>query len=78
MTLAEYKYHDMIHRCFRCGYCKFPTDWSTVTNCAPYARYRMESYSTGGRLWLIRAWLKRGIGVDEKPGQDRLFLYRLH
>lgn len=57
MALADYKYNDMIHRCFRCGYCKFPTDWSDVTNCPAYARFRMESYSTGGRLWLIRAWV---------------------
>ena len=57
MALAEYKYMDMIHRCFRCGYCKFPTDWDDVTNCPAYARYRLESYSTGGRLWLIRAWI---------------------
>jgi Fe-S oxidoreductase len=58
MTLAEYKYSDVIHRCFRCGYCKFPTDWSDVTNCPSYARFRLESYSAGGRLWLIRAWVK--------------------
>ena len=57
MTFMAYKYKDMIHRCFRCGYCKFPTDWGAVTNCPSYARYRMESYSAGGRLWLIRAWL---------------------
>jgi Fe-S oxidoreductase len=57
MALMDYKYNDMIHRCFRCGYCKFPTDWEDVTNCPAYARYRMESYSTGGRLWLIRAWV---------------------
>jgi Fe-S oxidoreductase len=57
MALTEYKYMDMIHRCFRCGYCKFPTDWDDVTNCPAYARYRLESYSTGGRLWLIRAWI---------------------
>ncbi|MBI9075399.1 MAG: (Fe-S)-binding protein [Desulfatibacillum sp.] len=61
MHLMEYKYKDMIHRCFRCGYCKFPTDWSDVTNCPPYARFRLESYSAGGRLWLIRAWLNGEI-----------------
>jgi len=57
MKKPAYKYNDMIHRCFRCGYCKFPTDWDDVTNCPAYARYRLESYSTGGRLWLIRAWV---------------------
>lgn len=60
-ALANYKYKDIIHRCFRCGYCKFPADWSDVTNCPAYARYRLESYSSGGRLWLIRAWVNGEI-----------------
>lgn len=57
MALAQYKYMDIIHRCFRCGYCKFPQDWADVDNCPAYARHRLESYSNGGRLWLIRAWV---------------------
>jgi Fe-S oxidoreductase len=57
MALAQYKYMDIIHRCFRCGYCKFPQDWEDVDNCPAYARHRLESYSNGGRLWLIRAWI---------------------
>ncbi|MBN1663151.1 MAG: (Fe-S)-binding protein [Deltaproteobacteria bacterium] len=65
MGLEEYKYKDLIHRCFRCGYCKFPTDWSDVTNCPAYARFRMESYSNGGRLWLIYAWLTGEIQWSE-------------
>jgi Fe-S oxidoreductase len=67
MALMDYTYNDLIHRCFRCGYCKFPTDWDDVTNCPAYARFRMESYSTGGRLWLIRAWMN-----DEIPWSDNL------
>ncbi len=65
MTFMEYKYKDIIHRCFRCGYCKFPTDWGAVTNCPSYARYRLESYSAGGRLWLIRAWLNDELQWSE-------------
>ncbi len=57
MTRTAYKYNDIIHRCFRCGYCKFPTNWDDVNNCPAYARFRLESYSAGGRLWLIRAWV---------------------
>jgi Fe-S oxidoreductase len=57
MSMTDFEYADLIHRCFRCGYCKFPANWSDVNNCPPYARYRMESYSCGGRLWLTRAWL---------------------
>lgn len=69
MALAQYKYKDDIHRCFRCGYCKFPGDWSDVTNCPAYARFRMESYSTGGRLWLIRAWVNGEIQWSEHLGK---------
>jgi Fe-S oxidoreductase len=61
MTLADFKYGDTIHRCFRCGYCKFPVNWMDVNNCPAYARYRMETYSCGGRLWLTRAWLSDEI-----------------
>jgi Fe-S oxidoreductase len=61
MTLTEFKYGDVIHRCFRCGYCKFPINWMDVNNCPAYARFRMETYSCGGRLWLTRAWLEGEI-----------------
>ncbi|MFX1329249.1 MAG: (Fe-S)-binding protein [Promethearchaeota archaeon] len=43
---------DIVHRCFRCGYCKFTHDYSDF-NCPSYKKYRFETYSTGGRLWLI-------------------------
>ncbi len=49
-----------LHRCFRCGYCKFPGSYVDL-NCPAYQRFRFESYSTGGRLWLIRAWLNGEI-----------------
>ncbi len=60
----QQKYASQIHRCFRCGYCKFPTDYSSF-NCPPYRRFRFETYSTGGRLWLIYAWLKGEVEWSE-------------
>jgi Fe-S oxidoreductase len=57
-------YASQIHRCFRCGYCKFPSDYSSF-NCPSYRRFRFDSYSTGGRLWLIYAWLKGEIEWSE-------------
>lgn len=42
----------ILHRCFRCGYCKFTYDYSDL-NCPSYKKYRFETYSTGGRMWLI-------------------------
>ena len=61
MNLTDFRFGDIIHRCFRCGYCKFPVNWMDVNNCPAYARYRMETYSCGGRLWLTRAWLTDAI-----------------
>lgn len=41
------KYAEILHRCFRCGYCKLPGNYSDV-NCPAYAAFRFESYSPGG------------------------------
>ncbi|MGB9713599.1 MAG: (Fe-S)-binding protein [Candidatus Bathyarchaeales archaeon] len=57
-------YSEQLHRCFRCGYCKFPDDFADF-NCPSYSRFRFETYSTGGRLWLVRAWLNNEIGWSE-------------
>jgi len=54
------RYEDIVHRCFRCGYCKFTGDYSDF-NCPSYRKFFFESYSPGGRMWLIRAWLNGEI-----------------
>jgi len=65
------KYEDIIHRCFRCGYCKLTSDY-TAFNCPTYIKFRFETYSPGGRMWLIRAWLNGEITNSERF-QDILF-----
>ncbi|MGQ9624224.1 MAG: (Fe-S)-binding protein [Candidatus Bathycorpusculaceae bacterium] len=57
-------YAEQLHRCFRCGYCKFPDDF-TDFNCPSYSRFLFETYSTGGRLWLTLAWLNKEIAWSE-------------
>ncbi len=53
LTLQQRQdWKNIVHRCFRCGYCKFTNDFSEF-NCPSYKKYRFETYSTGGRLWLI-------------------------
>ncbi len=47
---------DIVHRCFRCGYCKFPLDYVDF-NCPSYKAFGWDTYAPGGRMWLIRAWL---------------------
>ncbi len=58
MALDDFK--DVIHRCFRCGYCKFTSNY-TDFNCPPYNKFRLETFSPGGRMWLIRAMMLKDI-----------------
>jgi len=51
---------DVVHRCFRCGYCKLPSDYVDF-NCPSYKAFGWDTYSPGGRMWLIRAWLSDEI-----------------
>src|SRR6056297_2436823 len=65
------QYEEILHRCFRCGFCKLPGDYSDI-NCPAYLRYRFESFSPGGRMWLIRAWLNGEVEADARF-QETLF-----
>ena len=59
------RYEDIVHRCFRCGYCKFTGDY-TDFNCPTYRKFRFETYAPGGRMWLIRAWLNDEIKTSDR------------
>jgi Fe-S oxidoreductase len=65
------EYADILHRCFRCGYCKLPGNYVDF-NCPAYAAFRFESYSPGGRMWLLRAWQDKKI-APSKRFQEILF-----
>ena len=54
------EYEDIIHRCFRCGYCKLTEDYEDI-NCPAYRKFYFDTYSPGGRMWLARAWLNQEI-----------------
>ncbi len=58
------EYTKQIHRCFNCGYCRFTGDYLRL-NCPSYVRFRFDTFSTSGRLWLIYAWLKGEIKWSE-------------
>jgi len=59
------EFNGIVHRCFRCGYCKFTYSYSDF-NCPSYKKYRFETYSTGGRMWLIYALMNNEIEWSEK------------
>jgi len=59
------KYQDIVHRCFRCGYCKFTSDYYDF-NCPSYRKFGFETYAPGGRMWLIQAWLNGEIKNSDR------------
>jgi Fe-S oxidoreductase len=59
------EHSEILHRCFRCGYCKFPASYVDL-NCPSYLNARFETYSPGGRMWLLRAWLEGEIKTSPR------------
>lgn len=51
---------DILHRCFRCGYCKLPGTYTDI-NCPAYLAFRFETFSPGGRMWLLRGLLQEKL-----------------
>jgi len=58
------EFEEIVHRCFRCGYCKFTEDYQDF-NCPSYAKFGLDTYAAGGRMWLINAWLNNEIKTSE-------------
>ena len=59
------EHEEILHRCFRCGYCKLPGNYVDI-NCPAYLSFRFETYSPGGRMWLLRAWLDDKIAAGPR------------
>lgn len=58
-------HEEILHRCFRCGYCKMPSNYIDL-NCPSYLAFRFETYSPGGRMWLLRAWMDGKIQPSKR------------
>lgn len=63
--LRSIEHKEVVHRCFRCGYCKFPSDYVEF-NCPSYRVFGWDTYAPGGRMWLIRAWMSGEIETSER------------
>ena len=59
------EHEEILHRCFRCGYCKLPGNYVDI-NCPAYLSFCFETYAPGGRMWLLRAWLDKKINASPR------------
>jgi len=46
-------------------YCKLPGSYQDL-NCPSYLKFRFETFSPGGRMWLLRAWLDGEIETSQR------------
>ena len=66
MTYVRHIEHEnIVHRCFRCGYCKYPSNYSDF-NCPSYKAFGWDTFAPGGRMWLTRAWLAGEIETSAR------------
>jgi len=66
------EFEEIVHRCFRCGYCKFTGDYYAV-NCPSYAKFGLDTFAAGGRMWLINAWLRNEIDARSEHYAEILY-----
>lgn len=59
---------DIVHRCFRCGYCKFDGSYQNF-NCPSFRKYQLDTYTAGGRMWLARGWLNNDLESSKNYGK---------
>lgn len=59
------EHEEILHRCFRCGYCKLPGNYVDI-NCPAYLAFGFETYAPAGRMWLLRAWLDQKIEAGQR------------
>ncbi len=59
---------EILHRCFRCGYCKLTGDYAEL-NCPAYLSFRFETFSPGGRMWLLRGLLDGEVEASPRLAQ---------
>ena len=70
------EYTDLLHSCFRCGWCKLPTNYVDF-NCPAYLKYRFESFESSDRKALghrraLKAIRTTGEQKTPKMPQDAL------
>ena len=62
--LEEFK--DVLYRCYKCGYCKFTGPFTFYNNCPSFEKFRFETYSSGGRMWMANGILNGELEWSER------------
>ena len=70
--MAIEKYKDMLHRCYKCQYCRMTGPATFYQNCPSYIKYKFETFTGGGRVWVAKG-LHEGEFKLNEDSVDILF-----
>ncbi|MHA1278092.1 MAG: (Fe-S)-binding protein [Candidatus Helarchaeota archaeon] len=63
MKLENYK--DIIHRCYKCQYCRVTGPELFYQNCPSYEKFKFETFTGGGRIHTAKGVLEKRFDLDE-------------
>lgn len=63
--MALEKYKDILHRCYKCQYCRTTGISLFYPNCPSYVKYRFETFTGGGRVWTAKGLAEEEFGLDD-------------
>ncbi len=64
-TMTLEKYQDIIHRCYKCQYCRVTGPELFYQNCPSYVKYKFETFTGGGRIFTAKGVLEKVFELDE-------------
>ncbi|MFX1296521.1 MAG: (Fe-S)-binding protein [Promethearchaeota archaeon] len=64
MNLEKYK--DIIHRCYKCQYCRSTGPEIFYQNCPSYEKFKFETFTGGGRIHIAKGILEKAFKLNDK------------
>jgi heterodisulfide reductase subunit D len=65
MDMVLEKYKDILHRCYKCQYCRTTGPNLFYNGCPSYTKFRFETFTGGGRMWTARGVYEEEFGFDD-------------
>ncbi len=62
--MALEKYKDILHRCYKCQYCRTTGPNLFYNGCPSYTKFRFETFTGGGRMWTAKGIYEEKFGFD--------------
>jgi len=59
------KFKDILHRCYKCQYCRTTGPNLFYEGCPSYVKFGYETFTGGGRMWMARGLVEGELNLSE-------------